>query len=135
MERKAPLTAQYGMFWLYFKWQWFRDAYNQAPPCRRRSRCSSSRSDRGWLTHFTRDRRTFWYVGGLVFTLTIALVVYLNFKYGHSQAPELGNSVDREVRDRDYFYLWTFSLWGAWAGLGLVSLWTWMARRSRARPR
>ena len=30
-ERKAPLTAQYGMFWLYFKWQWFRDAFNQAP--------------------------------------------------------------------------------------------------------
>jgi hypothetical protein len=128
-ERKAPLVAQYGMFWLYFKWQWFRDAYNQAPAMQTAlALLFFALGIAGGITHFTRDRRTFWYIGGLVFTLTIALVVYLNFKYGHSQAPELGNSVDREVRDRDYFYLWTFSLWGAWAGLGLVSLWTWMAK-------
>ncbi len=129
-DRKAPITAQYGMFWLYFKWQWFRDAYNQAP---------GAQLALAWLfltlglvggvSHFKRDRRTFWYVGGLMFTLTIALVVYLNFKYGHSQAPELGNSVDREVRDRDYFFTWTFSLWGLWAGLGLTTLWAFLAAR------
>jgi hypothetical protein len=129
MERKAPITAQYGMFWLYFKWQWFRDAYNQASTMQSMlALLFLGLGLAGGWSHFQRDRRTFWYVGGLMFTLTIALVVYLNFKYGHSQAPELGNSVDREVRDRDYFYLWTFSLWGVWAGLGLVTLWTWMAR-------
>jgi hypothetical protein len=128
LERKAPITAQYGMFWLYFKWQWFRDAYNQAPAMQAiLALLFFGLGITGGITHFRRDRRTFWYVGGLVFTLTIALVVYLNFKYGHSQAPELGNSVDREVRDRDYFYLWTFSLWGVWAGLGLATLWAWMA--------
>ena len=26
----------------------------------------------------------------------------------------------REVRDRDYFYLWSFSAWSVWAALGLV---------------
>jgi hypothetical protein len=29
----------------------------------------------------------------------------------------------REVRDRDYFYLWSFSAWGVWAALGLVFFW------------
>ncbi len=129
-DRKAPITAQYGMFWLYFKWQWFRDAYNQAPQAQSLlALLFFTLGIVGGVTHFTRDRRTFWYVGGLMFTLTIALVVYLNFKYGHSQAPELGGSVDREVRDRDYFYLWTFSLWGVWAGLGLTTLWTWLSSK------
>lgn len=128
--RKAPITAQYGMFWLYFKWQWFRDAFNQAPGAQAAlAVLFMALGLLGGLVHYQRDRRTFWYVGGLMFTLSIALVVYLNFKYGHSQAPELGRSVDREVRDRDYFYLWTFSLWGVWAGLGLTGIWTWLASR------
>jgi hypothetical protein len=32
------------------------------------------------------------------------------------------------VRDRDYFYLWSFSAWGVWAGLGLVALWETLAQ-------
>ena len=51
------------------------------------------------------------------------LIYYLNFKYGYSQAPELGDTVEREVRDRDYFYLWSFSAWSVWAALGLVFVW------------
>lgn len=27
IERQAPFTAQIGMWWLYFRWQWLRDAY------------------------------------------------------------------------------------------------------------
>ncbi len=27
------------------------------------------------------------------------------------------------MRDRDYFYLWSFSAWGVWAALGLVAVW------------
>ncbi len=128
-DRKAPITAQYGMFWLYFKWQWFRDAYNSAPAVQLAlAWVFLALGLVGGVTHFKHDKRTFWYVGGLMFTLTIALVVYLNFKYGHSQAPQLGNSVDREVRDRDYFYTWTFSLWGVWVGLGLAAIWTALAK-------
>jgi hypothetical protein len=35
--------------------------------------------------------------------------------------------VPREVRDRDYFYLWSFSAWGVWAALGLMYLWQLLA--------
>ena len=34
----------------------------------------------------------------------------------------------REVRDRDYFYLWSFATWGLWAGLGLGAIWQWTAQ-------
>jgi hypothetical protein len=54
--------------------------------------------------------------------MSIGLIYYLNFRYGASQSPDL-TSVAREVRDRDYFFLWSFSAWGVWAGLGLVGLW------------
>ncbi|MCR4340446.1 MAG: hypothetical protein NUW01_11260, partial [Gemmatimonadaceae bacterium] len=47
--------------------------------------------------------------------------------YGFSQSQELGESVAREVRDRDYFYLWSFSTWSVWAALGLVYVWETLA--------
>ena len=59
----------------------------------------------------------------MIGTVTLALIVYLNFKYGFSQSPELGDSVPREVRDRDYFYLWSFSALSVWIALGLFYLW------------
>ena len=81
----------------------------------------------GGYAHFKRDRYSFNFFGPLMFTITLALIFYMNFKYGYSQSPELGNSVPREVRDRDYFYLWGFSAWSVWAGLGIVLLWDQLA--------
>jgi hypothetical protein len=59
-----------------------------------------------------------------MFSCTLLLIYYLNFKYGATQpaGPEVGLD-QREVRDRDYFYLWSFSAWGVWAALGLVFIW------------
>jgi hypothetical protein len=123
-ERQAPFTAQVGMYWLYFKWQWLRDAYNENPGVQNGLAVFYFILIilGGWM-HFQKDRRSFWFFGPLVFTMTLGLIFYLNFKYGHSQAPELGDSVPREVRDRDYFYLWSFSALSVWAALGLFYLW------------
>lgn len=123
-ERQAPFTAQLGMYWLYFKWQWLRDAYNENPGAQNGLAVFYAILILlgGWM-HFKKDRRSFWFFGPLVFTMTFGLIFYLNFKYGHSQAPDLGDSVPREVRDRDYFYLWSFSALSVWAALGLFYLW------------
>ena len=123
-ERQAPITAQFGMWWMYFKWQWLRDAYNTNPGLQNGLAVFFFILSLlgGWM-HYKRDRRSFLFFGPLVFTMTIVLIVYLNFKYGHSQSPELGDSVNREVRDRDYFYLWSFSALSVWAALGLVYIW------------
>jgi len=123
-QRQAPFTAQVGMYWLYYKWQFLRDAYAERPGLQNALAVFFLilSAIGGWM-HFQKDRRSFWFFGPLVFTMTLGLIFYLNFKYGHSQAPDLGDSVPREVRDRDYFYLWSFSALSVWAALGLVYVW------------
>jgi hypothetical protein len=122
-ERQAPLPAQVGMWWLYFKWQWLRDAHYDHPIAQNMlAAMFLFLGLLGGYVHYQKDRRSFWYFGSLMFTMTLALIVYLNFKYGASQDPDLVG-VAREVRDRDYFYLWSFSAWGVWAALGLVAVW------------
>ena len=132
LARRAPFVAQVQMYWLYFKWQWLRDAGGRQPVLQTvlaaamlllgvfgllslRARADEARPARG--------SPEFWYFAILAVTFTLALIYYLNFRYGFSQSPELGSSVEREPRDRDYFYMWTFSLWGLLAALGLVSFW------------
>lgn len=123
-ERNVPFTAQVGMWWTYFKWQWIRDPYGEhvAAQAVMAALFLVLGLFGGWV-HWKRDRQSFWYFGPLMFTMTLLLIYYLNFKYGASQSPELGDAVDREVRDRDYFYLWSFSAWSVWAALGLVFVW------------
>ncbi len=123
-ERQAPFSAQIGMYWLYYKWQFLRDAYNENPGTQNALAVFFLilSGIGGWM-HFKKDRRSFSFFGPLVGTMTIGLIFYLNFKYGHSQALELAESVPREVRDRDYFYLWSFSALSVWAALGLVYVW------------
>jgi hypothetical protein len=122
-ERQAPFSAQLGMWWLYFKWQWLRDAHYDHPFAQNLLGSMFLLLGLfGGYVHYQRDRRSFWYFGSLMFTMTLVLIYYLNFKYGASQDPDLVG-VAREVRDRDYFYLWSFSAWGVWAALGLVAVW------------
>lgn len=124
LERQAPFSAQVGMWWLYFRWQWLRDAYyeHQTLQAGLAAIFLVLGLFGGWV-HWQRDRRSFWFFGPLMATLTLLLIYYLNFRYGHSQAQSLGETVDREVRDRDYFFLWSFSAWSVWAALGLVFVW------------
>jgi hypothetical protein len=128
--RQAPIGAQFGMWWLYFSCQGMRDVAKANPGLQGAlAGLFLVLGLIGGFTHWKRDRESFALVGPLIFTLTPALIFYLNFKYGASQSPELGNSVIREVRDRDYFYLWSFATWAVWVGLGLGACWQAVAKR------
>jgi hypothetical protein len=123
-DRQIPFVAQVGMWWTYFRWQWLRD------PTGAHAAIQNGLAflflllgGLGGYVHWRRDRRSFTYFGPLMVMVTLALIYYMNFKYGWSQSPELGDSVPREVRDRDYFYLWSFSAWSVWAALGLIWVW------------
>jgi hypothetical protein len=125
-DRQASLDQQMGMWWLYFRWQWLRDPDNQNVFLQSLLAASFLVLGLvgGWV-HYARDRSTFWYFGTLMFTMTLLLIYYLNFKLGFSQGS--AQPAEHEVRDRDYFFLWSYSAWGVWAALGLVWVWETLA--------
>src|SRR5215471_2591916 len=121
-NRQAGLGDQLGMWWLYFKWQWMRDA--DGSWALTQSLLAATflvLGLAGARAHAAKDRPSFWYFSALMFTMTLLLIYYLNFKLGSSQNP--ASPQDHEVRDRDYFFIWSYSAWGVWAALGLVYVW------------
>ena len=123
LGRGATYPEQVAMWWLYFKWQWLRDAHETMPGLQFvMAFLFLGLGLLGGYVHWDRDRKTFWYFGPLMVTMTLALIYYMNFKYGWSQDPG-ATDVQREVRDRDYFYIWSFSAWGVWAAIGLSHFW------------
>ena len=125
-ERKAPLTAQVEMYLQYFDWQWSRGADASETPSPVRLPFTVLFFALGcaglWAT-WRSDQAIFSYLFVLMGTLSFALIIYLNFRYGYSLAPQISDSALHEVRERDYFYVAGFLVWGVLAGVGLA--WTW----------
>src|SRR5688500_17940616 len=64
LERQAPIGAQLGMWWLYFEWQWLRDAYAERPVLQGvLGAFFLALGLAGGWTHWRRDRRSFWFFG------------------------------------------------------------------------
>jgi hypothetical protein len=125
-ERKAPFGAQLEMWWQYFEWQWARGLDPSELPWGPRLPMALlflALGGAGLWAAWSSDRVIFAYVAMLTATLTVALVFYLNFRYGYSLAPHVTDPAMHEVRERDYFFIAGFLLWGVLAGIGLS--WTW----------
>jgi hypothetical protein len=129
--RQAPFGAQYLNYFQYFDWQWARglDGTNTVFARARLpfTLLFATLGLFGALTHYREDRPSFWYIAILFGTLSVALVYYLNFKYGYSLADPFGDYTLHEVRERDYFFIVGFSVWGLWSGIGIAALWRAMA--------
>ncbi|HEU4569764.1 MAG TPA: DUF2723 domain-containing protein [Gemmatimonadales bacterium] len=71
-----------------------------------------------------RADRTGWTLLGLLFLVTgLGLVGYMNFKPGFSLGYQWFPSfAQHEVRERDYFFVVSYVVWGIWAGMGVVLL-------------
>src|SRR5437667_374621 len=78
------------------------------------------------------ERRAALAMNTLVITLTVALVFYLTFRWGFSQ-PYNAPGLEHEVRERDYFFIASFALWGIWVGMGLAALMEWLQSGLSAR--
>ncbi len=138
-QRKAPFGAQMLNWYQYFDWQWSRGAArSELPGTPSRTLFTLLFGVLGlaglWAVVRT-DRMAAVYLGGLTLTLTVGLVVYLNFKYGYSLAPEVTDLARHEVRERDYFFVAGFGLWGLLAGMGLAWCWAVLAERVRGARR
>lgn len=131
--RQAPLHSQVTNYLQYFDWQWARSIEGTEslfPPLRVLfTMLFTGLGVWGAMEHHRRDRSSFWYVAVLFGTLSVGLVYYLNFKYGYSVPDPVNDYTLHEVRERDYFFIASFSLWGLWAGLGIVALWQTLGER------
>jgi hypothetical protein len=121
-QRQADFVAQIGMWWEYFTWQWGHDWPRPAQSFL--AVVFFAFGLLGAWRHWAADRRSAFAMTLLVGTLTVLLIFYLNFKYGYSQYPERAQ-LAREVRERDYFYMGSFAIWGVWVGMGLATLMEW----------
>ena len=130
------LAHQFANYFQYFDWQWGRGLADSELPGNARFPFTLVFLGLGvWGLLLARRAGpgTRVYLGTLTVTLTLALVFYLNFRYGYSLDPGLSPGVSREVRERDYFFLASFHLWGFLAGAGLVAAWRWAAGGSFSR--
>ena len=69
----------------------------------------------GILTQAERDRRSILFLGGMLLTCSIGLILYMNFSDG-------SQGIQREVRIRDYFYTPAFVYTAILMGIGVRSL-------------
>jgi hypothetical protein len=126
LDRQQTLPNQVKMWWVYFKWQWFRDVTESSPGAQSAfAVIMLMLAAVGGYAHWRYDRRSFIPFATLMATLTVGLIFYLNFKLGYTQAVAMGiqNPAAQEARDRDYFYLWSYSALSVWLGLGLAYVW------------
>ncbi len=130
-DRQAPFGHQLLNYYQYFDWQWARGLDSSELPWGGRTPITLLFLFLGlwglWVV-WKGDREAFYLLAPLTLTVTIGLVFYLNFKYGYSLAPHIQPRELHEVRERDYFFIASFGLWGMLAGLGLTALWRWMAQ-------
>src|SRR6059036_3393393 len=103
----------------YFTWQWGRDWLAGAQ--RALAVLFAALGVLGARRHWRAERRSALALTTLLVTLTLALVFYLNFKWGYSQ-PYRAAGLEHEVRERDYFFIASFAIWGIWVAMGLATL-------------
>jgi hypothetical protein len=116
--RQADFISQISNYLQYFSWQFGRDwgsVRNAAAVV------FAALGLWGLAALWRRDRRAGLAAAAMLGTLSLALVTYLNFQYGYSQHPEIPQDL-HEVRERDYFFIASFSYFGVLVAVGFGAL-------------
>ncbi len=120
-QRQSTLGAQFAMYWQYFSWQFARDWTGLTSIV---TAVFTVTGLGGLWALIKKDRRAGIAALAMFATLTVALIYYLNFRYGFSMyLDQIPRSEDHEVRERDYFFLCSFAFFGTLvaAGLGVAA--------------
>jgi hypothetical protein len=124
--REAPVWAQVANWFEYADWQVALGLSNDVAPSWRRTPVTiifALLGVFGSARHRELHARSWRALLVLFVCASAGLIVYLNFKAGASFGwGVLPDNAPHEVRDRDYFFVLGFWVWGAWAGIGAVAL-------------
>ncbi|HQR18063.1 MAG TPA: DUF2723 domain-containing protein [Gemmatimonadales bacterium] len=126
--RSLPIIwLQLQNYMQYFSWQWARGLSGRGVGVFDGQLAAAVLAIvlglRGLFVHRRADRAGWWLLFTLFVVTGLGLVTYMNFKPGASLGYGLfPQSGDHEVRERDYFFVVSFLVWGAWAGIGLASI-------------
>jgi hypothetical protein len=134
------IASQFLNYAQYFNWQWARSIGGNDPVVGGARPLVTLAfllfGLIGLRAQWRSDRKAAVYFSLLFLTLSAGLVIYLNFKYGYAlERTQFPDPEMHEVRERDYFFLISFSLWPLWAAAGLSLLWQYSAEWLRARVR
>jgi transmembrane protein TMEM260 (protein O-mannosyltransferase) len=115
------LGIQIADYVVYFTWQWAKSlaAWAQVVV----TLVYAALGLQGLLAQRRADRSAWWLLLGLFLVTGPGLVIYMNFRPGFGRwfdSYPVGSA--HEVRERDYFFVVSFIVWGIWAGMGLVVL-------------
>jgi hypothetical protein len=117
----ALLGIQLADYFVYFVWQWAKSAAALVQVVV--TLVFFSLGARGSLAQRRADRSAWWLLFLLFLVTGVGLVIYMNFKPGFARwFDSYPAGAAHEVRERDYFFVVSFIVWGIWAGMGLVVL-------------
>jgi hypothetical protein len=120
------LAVQLGDYFVWFDWQWARSLGGLIGPLPVRTLVTlvfASLGLRGLIAQRRQDRAGWWLLFMLWLVTGLGLVLYMNFRPGYARWFDIWREPgDHEVRERDYFFVVSFIVWGLWAGIGIAEL-------------
>jgi hypothetical protein len=115
------LAIQLTDYVVYFTWQWAKSAAAWIQVAV--TLVFAALGLQGSIAQRKADRPAWWLLALLFLVTGLGLVVYMNFRPGFGRwFDSYPSGAAHEVRERDYFFVVSFIVWGIWAGIGLVGL-------------
>jgi hypothetical protein len=113
------LAIQFGDYFVYFVWQWAKSFGIWVQTAL--ALVFATLGISGSLAQRRADRSAWWLLTALFLVTGPGLVIYMNFRPGFGRwFNSYPIAAAHEVRERDYFFVVSFIVWGIWAAMGLV---------------
>ena len=115
------MAIQSADYFVYFTWQWAKSVGFWVRLAV--SLLFLGLGLRGSYVQRRVDRPAWWLLFMLFMVTGLGLVVYMNFRPGFDRwFNYYPQAASHEVRERDYFFVVSFIVWGIWAGMGVSLL-------------